>query len=311
VSVHRDEMLELCAAYALGTIEEKDRKRLEAHLSEGCPECEHALREFGHGATLLAASAPRILPMPELRDRALGSVESEEQAEGAIPVGAERRRAGVDPFAGREPGKVVPMPRTGRPAWFAWAGWVAAAVLLVTSATFYESGGRLREIITDRESALDGLSRDLAVERQWLGVLTTPMARIADFEPAPGSPAPGPAPPEAAASMLGSRAIRGRAVYDPATRRAVLVFSNLSAPDSVSYQLWALRGAKPTSLAVLRPDEHGAAVLRLENVGEPTTLTAFAITREPKGGSPNKNAPSGPIVLTGILREASRAPSRG
>jgi hypothetical protein len=289
-------MIELCAAYALGTIEDRDRKRLEAHLAEGCPECETALREFGYGSTLLAASAPRVLPMPDLRDRVLAAVDAEEPSAGG---------RGAGPARDRRPGggakvlpKVLPMTRGGRPAWFAWAGWVAAAVLLVTSGTFYESTVRLRDLLRARDAELNGTARDLAVERQWSSVLTSPTARVAELTPVAWTAGEAPG-------------IRGRAVYDPASRRAVIVLSNAAAADSQSYQLWALRGLAPTSLGVIHPDEHGAAVLRLESAGEPMALTAFAVSLEPKGGSPARTAPTGPVVLMGPLREAARAPSRG
>lgn len=304
VTPHKEEMIELCAAYALGTIEDRDRKRLEAHLAEGCAECEAALREFGYGSTLLAASAPRVLPMPGLRDRALAAVDAEGDSAAGRGGGhgpRERGRGASDlasaAGATGAGAKILPMTRAGRPAWFAWAGWAAAAVLLITSGTFYESAGRLRAILRARESDLNGTARDLAVERQWGGVLTSPIARVADLAPV-------------ALPAGEAIAIRGRAVYDPASRRAVIVLSNAAAPDSQSYELWALRGLMPASLGVIHPDEHGAAVLRLESVGEPTTLTAFAVSLEPKGGSPAKTVPTGPVVLMGPLRESARAPAR-
>lgn len=293
MSTHKDEMIELCAAYALGTIEERDRRRLEAHLAEGCAECEAALGEFGRSATLLAASAPRVLPLPVLRDRVLRGAGPEPAASGEHPKSraADASRKTAPPNA---PPPVVPFPRRGRPAWFAWIGWALAALLLITSGTFYESSGRLRAILRLREADLNGTARDLAVERQWNGVLTSPNARVADLAPA--------------APLAGEGSgIRGRAVYDPATRRAVVVLMNASLPDSQCYELWALRGLSPTSLGVIRTDEHGAAVLRLESAGEPTTLTGFAVSLEPKGGSPHPNAPGGPIVLMGTLRETPRA----
>jgi len=65
VSQHRDEHLDLCAAYVLGCLDEADRSRLEAHLAEACPVCEGALRDFGGSAVLLAASVPPALPSPD------------------------------------------------------------------------------------------------------------------------------------------------------------------------------------------------------------------------------------------------------
>jgi len=272
MSGHRDEMIELCAAYALGTIDERDRKRLLAHLAEGCADCEAALRDFGYAATLLAASAPRVLPSPEAKEHVIAAIDAEEDREGTSVVDEKR-------------GRVIRMPRERRSGWIGWVGWATAALLAITSGTLYESSGRLREIIKAREAEINGLAQSLAVERQWAGVLSAPGARVAEMTLTPAG-----------------QALRGRAVYDPQTRRAVIVLENATAPTDKDYELWAIRGAAPASLGVIHPDERGVAILRLENVGEPATLNAFAISLEPKGGSPIKTAPSGPVVMLGALK---------
>ena len=95
----------------------------------------------------------------------------------------------------------------------------------------------------------------------------------------------------------GAAELRARATYDPGTRRAVLVFENFRTMAGYDYQLWALRGNTPASLGLIRGDDHGRAVLRLEEVGDPATLTAFAISLEPTGGAPTPDAPTGPLVM--------------
>jgi anti-sigma-K factor RskA len=99
----------------------------------------------------------------------------------------------------------------------------------------------------------------------------------------------------------GERALRARATYDPATRSAVVVFENLKAPSGRDYQLWALHGATPRSLGVIKTDARGRAVMRLDNAGNPATLAAFAVSLEPAGGSRNPAGPSGPVVMLGKL----------
>ena len=46
MSEHLEEHLDLCAGYALGSLDAPDRIRLEAHLADGCPACEAALAEL-------------------------------------------------------------------------------------------------------------------------------------------------------------------------------------------------------------------------------------------------------------------------
>ena len=79
------------------------------------------------------------------------------------------------------------------------------------------------------------------------------------------------------------------------------MFENVRAPQGSDYQLWAIVGGAPASLGVVKADAAGHAMMRLENVGEPKLLAAFAISLEPAGGSPNPNAPTGPVVMLGKL----------
>ena len=88
MSEHRDEHIDLCAAQALGTLSDEDRRRLEAHLAEGCRECEAALADFSAATVMLAASAPAAEPSPGLRQRVLAAVEAERAASRGIADGS-------------------------------------------------------------------------------------------------------------------------------------------------------------------------------------------------------------------------------
>src|SRR5436190_24330522 len=77
VSRHNDEHLDLCAEYALGTIDDVSRRRLEEHVREGCAECEVALRDFGVATMALAATAPAARPSAELRERVVAAARRE------------------------------------------------------------------------------------------------------------------------------------------------------------------------------------------------------------------------------------------
>jgi anti-sigma-K factor RskA len=65
-----------------------------------------------------------------------------------------------------------------------------------------------------------------------------------------------------------------------------------------SLELWAVpaQGA-PLSLGLL--DAHGAVTIRLPPHVTPQTMPVLAVSLEPKGGSPNPRAPSGPVLYKG------------
>ena len=46
MSEHREEHIDLCAGYALGSLDEADLERIDQHLAEGCEHCEAALADF-------------------------------------------------------------------------------------------------------------------------------------------------------------------------------------------------------------------------------------------------------------------------
>jgi hypothetical protein len=280
VSAHRPEFEELCAGYALGSLDAADRARLEAHLAEGCAACEAALAEFSAATVLLAASAPSARPSAALRDRVMAAVGAE-SAGGVAPA----RPTRPEPPAPARPARreVIELPR--RSPWAVWAPVAAAAALAVATAVSWYQSARLGAELAATRARLEALERSAAADSAWNTVLGSPFARHAVLEP----------------TTAGDPRLRARASYDPGSQRAVVVFENLAAPADRDFELWVIRDGAPVSLGVVQPDERGRATVRLENVGISPTLSAFAVSLEPKGGSPRRDAPTGPVVMLGPL----------
>lgn len=260
-----DEWIELCAGHALGSLPARERARLEAHLATGCETCRDALRGFTDATLALAAGAPAVAPRPALRERVLAA---------AALTPAQGRRAAAD----RPRGRVVAFP-------VAAFGWAAAAALLIVSVVQFRAvralEGRLAEVRAQQEQ----LALQLADEREWAASMASPAAKTALLGPTPA----------------GAKALRGWALYDPSGRRAILVLENLGLEPGHDYELWAIRGAGPRSLGVIRVEPGGRALVRLPDVPDPDDLAAFAVSFEAAGGSPDKQAPAGPVVMVGAL----------
>ena len=90
-------------------------------------------------------------------------------------------------------------------------------------------------------------------------------------------------------------------MYDPVSHRTLVVFQGAFPPSGRVYQLWARRGGLPVDVGVLQPDSTGFAIVRLENMGTPGITDGFIVSIEPRGGSPNGEAPTGPTILEGSL----------
>jgi anti-sigma-K factor RskA len=278
VSAHRDEHLDLVAARALGSIGEADRLELERHLVEGCPECERALQEYSQGVERLAATAPAVVPSPRVRMKLLEQVRAEAAASPRTPAAAR------DSVAPAEPRRVIELPRRVRPAWPTWAFAAAAALLAVSTIAMWRTGEAPPELRTTRERVAKA-ELDLAVERAWSAVATSPGARVVDLAPLQGGIMP-----------------HVRATYDPSSRRAIVSFDNLVTPSGSDFELWAILPDGPKSLGVVRGDATGHAEVRVPDAGDPKALSAFAISLEKEGGSPDPRKPAGPVILAGAVK---------
>lgn len=261
MSAHRDMHLELCAGYALGSLDELDRRALEAHLAEGCAICDQELAALTEAASMLAAAAPPQKAPKRLRRRV-----------------RDRVRA--------EAGLRTPVARPARPAqpWIPTWAWAMAAILLAVG-TFIEwrATTRLeRELVAAHEERAT-LARQLEEEKRWSALPSAPQARVVELAPTPE----------------GSPLLVARITYDPSSRTALVVADHFDAPAGKDYELWAITASGPASLGLVRAGHSGRVVVRLGDIGDPSTISAFAVSLENEGGAPTHTAPAGPVVMLG------------
>lgn len=88
------------------------------------------------------------------------------------------------------------------------------------------------------------------------------------------------------------------AVSGDARQMTVRVVGAVPAAPDRSLELWAVpaQGA-PLSLGLIDPN--GTVTIRLPPQVTPQTMPLLAVSLEPKGGSPNPRAPSGPVMYKG------------
>lgn len=102
------------------------------------------------------------------------------------------------------------------------------------------------------------------------------------------------------ATLMDDKAQAALVVTADTTRRtmAVRVVSGAPVADDKTLQLWAItKAGKPRSLGIL-PDNRSASLsLTAAAIGDDVAL--LAVSLEPKGGSPDPNGPTGPVLYKG------------
>jgi anti-sigma-K factor RskA len=284
VSEH-DEFLELAALHAVGALSEPERARFEAHLAQGCPECEAELASLGPAIDALADAVEPVEPGPELRRRVLAFAE---------PLAA---AAASEPEA-----RVVPLRRR------AWLPLLAAAASIALAVVLGVQSIALRSQLDRARAQAADLERALASEQETVqrvrGELeqarTAQQVLTAQVEALEATTRVLTAPATRTVALAGqgpAAAARARAFLSPDTHTLILYAYDLPPlPEDRTYQAWVIPDKVPVPAGVFEPEQGGFARHEVSDVAGLDAPVTVAVTIEPRGGLPQ---PSGPIVLAG------------
>lgn len=78
-----DDLHELAALFALGSLEGRDKAAFEEHLRQGCDACANDVRSFGEIASLIGESVPAVAPQ-RLRQRLLSKIGESPRVPGIV-----------------------------------------------------------------------------------------------------------------------------------------------------------------------------------------------------------------------------------
>ena len=260
-TLHSPRHDDLIPAYAVGALDGEDLRELEAHLADGCSECDRQLALWQGDLEELAASVPPIDPSPVTRERILRL------------AGAER-----------------PVRRQPLLRWLALPAAALLALVVWSGGRQMRLGGEVERLRAERdrlERQVAALDRELGLARSesqrmaaTLAVLSTPGARsvrLAGLGPTPGAV--------------------GQTFVDPRNGRAVFWAFHLPPPEpGKTYQLWWIGNAGPVSAGIFDVDAQGQGRVEIARVDRPEEIQVWAVTVEPAGGVPQ---PTGAMVLKG------------
>jgi anti-sigma-K factor RskA len=159
--------------------------------------------------------------------------------------------------------------------------WLAAASIVLLAGTVYwavttnNKYQTLRAANQDLQNQLQDATAHLDTMKSYADILQKPGVRMAAMH---GTSNP---------------AMYATVYWDTATKDVYLMINNLPQPASdKQYQLWALLNNQPIDLGMIEVKQE-RLLYRMKNVRD---AQAFAITLEPKGGSPKPT--SSPMVLS-------------
>jgi anti-sigma-K factor RskA len=212
---------------------------------------------------LMALSASGPHPPQRSRDRLMSALAAEKPA-------MESERAAV-----------------GSGGWFGRLGWMAAALVLVVGLLLMhdakQKNAALQREIAGLQTKTATQDAELERVRKEFEAFGGPTAQSVTMVVPPNRPLP-----------------QGKAIYVQSSGKLLFVADNLPAlPDDKAYELWVLPvTGNPLPAGVFRPDNKGGGVVLNPPLSAGVAAKGFAITVEPREGSP---APTTKPMMVGLV----------
>ena len=285
MSASHEEYALLLAGYALSALDDGERRAFENHLRT-CDQCQAELADFQRVNAGLGMATDEIAPPVELRAKTIARATAVQQRQAEPRTFTSRRSSGRRASDQRGDEST---PRSSRAiVWFA----AAASVAAVLSAAYAWS---LRDQLKTSQSLMaDASQRALTLARE-VENLRTQSASLVQRVRVMSAP------------DLIRVDLKGQPTAPNAVGRAFLsassgVFFNArdlpALPPDKAYQLWVIAGGQPVSVGMISAEAGGVLTLAGSLGPELSTVSAVAVTAEPKAGSA---APTMPIVLMGAV----------
>jgi anti-sigma-K factor RskA len=278
-----EEIRELAALYALGSLTQHEAHSFEIHMREGCSICEAEFRKFEHIVAGMGFAVDEVAAPDYVRDLLLARIERESRPAMATATPQvkipESRIKQIKPETPPVPPPIFSQPPQKQTSILAWALTalfaIAALFMYFTLKSGQDANNQLQADYSATKSDLDNLKTLLDVQKTRIGELDQILS-IAGKPEAKVLRLSGQVPAPSAAGAI---------LWDGAEGK-FLAFGVLPAePEGKVYQLWFL---SPT--AKIRA---GSLKLRLDNrffvsdmiPQDAANATVAGITLEPDNGS--------------------------
>lgn len=271
---------------ALGTLDPDEQRVIEAHLRDGCAECERELESWHEVVGLMPLELGNS-DAPNLKSALL-----------------ERVRPASPPASAPRTAKVIRLPR------WSLVPLAAAATLVIAFGIVRMTGlqraleeqrqlvarvqaeldvtqGELQRVSTAlaaKENDVTSLRAALAAAQESLAIVQAPGLRMVKLKETPEQ-----------------KPAEGHVLFDPRGGRALFYgFELPPVPQDKTYELWWITEKQgPINAGVFHPNERGLGRVDMPVPTDAGAIQAAAVTIEPAGGT---EKPTGPMVLLGAFK---------
>jgi anti-sigma-K factor RskA len=252
--------------YALGALDDAERKAFESHVAS-CADCAEKVAEARGRVAMLAFAAPAVAPSPGVKETLMRQViASAEGPSGGLGRAKPERVADGGMFA----------------RWWAALVPVATAFALATVLLWLHNE-QLNRQLADLRNTIEQQKQEIAETRHQADLIAERETMVVPLWSQKGMPE-------------GHGEGHARVLYN--AKEGMMTYDGWlpSAPADKSYQLWLvpMNGA-PISAGVFNP-QNGEMSHMMMKLPAGVTAKEFAVSLEPVGGMPH---PTGPMVLVG------------
>ena len=283
-----EEIRELAALYALGSLTQHEARSLEIHLQEGCAICEAEIQRFARTLAEMGFAAEEV-PAPDyLRDLLLVRIEREGKPAAKAPAPGEKSKVEIPrekPFSAAASPLFAAQPKREKPRILPWILAVALVVLAIAS---FFSWKMSKDTSDQLQAKLSASQIDLAELQKQIDAgkeKSADLEQIRIIVNRPGA---------RIARLIGQAETPsnvGAILWDTEHTECLALGSLLAAPQGKTYQLWFFSAAKKVPVGLIRTDAEGRFFIKFPVPIDAAGATAVVVTLEPDNGSEIPTAP--------------------
>ncbi len=272
-----EEIRELAALYALGSLTQHEAQSFETHMSEGCSVCEAEFRKFEHVVAGMGFAADETTAPDYVRDLLIARIERENQPIAQAP---ESKSILSKPAAMAPPAPLMlsqSLQKKTNP--FAWALTVLLAILAIAMFITWKSGQNtikdlqdkisiIKEDIKDKDDLLEIQRETLSQLEQIYSTIGKPGVRILQLSGQPSAPT-----------------ASGAILWDGSEGKFLAYGVLPPAPQGKIFQFWFLSSTLRIPAGSIKQEPNGQFFLAGAIPRDAANATVAAISLEPDNGS--------------------------